>query len=118
MKARFITTVLLGMLTAGLILFSPFNSHPAPPDQNHRQPSVSDEVLKKEVFKILDMKCNVCHRKQNPFMVFKEKNISKRAKKIYQMVFIERRMPKGNEIQLTIEEYNKLKKWLLTQKIY
>ncbi len=51
-------------------------------------------------------------------MVFKEKNMSKRAPKIYQVVFVERRMPKGNEVRLTDEEYSKLKKWLLTQNIF
>jgi uncharacterized membrane protein len=43
--------------------------------------------------------------------------MSKRAKKIYTQVFVERRIPKGNEIGLTNREYNKLEKWLGAQKI-
>lgn len=74
--------------------------------------------LKKEALKILELKCNVCHKKQNPFMVFKEKNIEKRASKINQMVFIERRMPKGDEIKLSKEEYTQLKNWLASLNIY
>ena len=76
------------------------------------------DLLKKKVLAILETKCNVCHRKQNPLMVFKEKNMVKRAPKIYKQVFVDTNMPKGNEIQLTSEEYNTLKKWLLTQEIY
>lgn len=67
---------------------------------------------------MLDTKCNVCHRKQNPFMVFKEKNMEKRAPKIYQQVFIERRMPKGNETRLTPVEFTTLEKWLSTEQIF
>lgn len=51
-------------------------------------------------------------------MIFKEKNMEKRAKKIYQNVFVERSMPKGNEIRLTEEEYATLEKWLFTQEIF
>lgn len=76
------------------------------------------EELKKEALKILELKCNVCHKKQNPFMVFKEKNMEKRAPKINQMVFIERRMPKGDEIKLSKEEYTQLKNWLASLSIY
>lgn len=76
------------------------------------------EELKKEALKILELKCNFCHKKQNPFMVFKEKNMEKRASKINQMVFIERRMPKGGEIKLSKEEYTQLKNWLASLSIY
>lgn len=76
------------------------------------------EELKKDALQILELKCNVCHKKQNPFMVFKEKNMEKRAPKINQMVFIERRMPKGDEIKLSKEEYIQLKNWLASLSIY
>lgn len=76
------------------------------------------EELKKEALNILELKCNVCHKKQNPFMVFKEKNMERRASKINQMVFIERRMPKGDEIKLSKEEYTQLKNWLASLNIY
>ena len=74
--------------------------------------------LKFEAFEVLKTKCNVCHRKQNPFMVFNEKNMTKRARKIYQMVFVKRKMPKGDEITLTDREYTQLENWLLTQEIF
>lgn len=50
-------------------------------------------------------------------MIFKKRNMERRATKIYNAVFIEKRMPKGNKIKLTKIEYNTLKKWLLTQDI-
>lgn len=118
MKARLNTTLWLGVVTAALTLLSAFDT--TAEDTNERLPmlSASNEILKKQAFKILDTKCNVCHRKQNPLMVFKEKNMSKRAKKIYKMVFQERKMPKGNDIRLTNEEYDTLEKWLFTQQIF
>ena len=100
------------------ILVSAFKSIGEEAKSGNQNEHISNDQLKKAAFEILDTKCNICHRKQNPFMVFKEKNMTKRAKKIYQMVFIERRMPKGNETRLTNEEYHKLEKWLKTQEIY
>ncbi len=79
---------------------------------------IGEEDVKKQALKILQLKCNVCHKKQNPFMVFKEKNMEKRAPKINQMVFVERRMPKGNEIKLSKDEYTQLKNWLASLNIY
>ncbi|MEM0994926.1 MAG: hypothetical protein AAGI49_17980, partial [Bacteroidota bacterium] len=60
----------------------------------------SPDSLKIAVFKILDAKCNVCHRRQNPFKVFSLKNMNKHAAKIHQQVFVLRRMPKGGTIKL------------------
>ncbi|MEL6592899.1 MAG: hypothetical protein AAFP02_13295 [Bacteroidota bacterium] len=107
----------LGISIIGFILLSAFSpaSNLILNEQAH---AVVDDRLKQEALAILQAKCNVCHRKQNPFMVFKENNISKRAKNIYRMVFIEQKMPKGNEIKLTNEESITLKKWLLTQNIH
>ena len=118
MKVRLITTLWLGNITAVLILFSSFNTLGENTKQNHLKLSVANNMLKKQAFKILDTKCNVCHRKQNPLMIFKEKNMSKRAKNIYKMVFQEKKMPKGNDIRLTNEEYSTLEKWLFTQEIF
>ncbi|HCX20711.1 MAG: hypothetical protein CMB80_07690 [Flammeovirgaceae bacterium] len=73
------------------------------------------ETLKTQAYNILRHKCNGCHKKQNPFMVFSEKNMSKRSEKIYEQVFVKQRMPKGNEVKLTNEEYSLLKNWLLTE---
>jgi uncharacterized membrane protein len=71
------------------------------------------EKVKSKVYEILQVKCNSCHRKQNPFMIFSEKNMDKRAEKIYQQVIVQKRMPK--EGKLTNEEYNLIKEWLLTE---
>ena len=73
--------------------------------------------LKEAAFQILDTKCNVCHRKKNPFMVFTPKNMEKRISKIHKQVFVYKRMPKGNEIKLSSEEYETLKNWLESQSI-
>lgn len=75
-------------------------------------------MLKNKALRILEDKCNVCHRRQNPLMLFKDKNMEKRAIKIYNMVFVERRMPKGDEIRLTFAEYQILEEWLFTQNIF
>ena len=75
------------------------------------------EDLQQEAFQILNEKCNVCHRKKNPFMVFNQKNMKKRADRIFQAVFVEQRMPKGEDIRLSKEEYATLKSWLNTQNI-
>jgi uncharacterized membrane protein len=118
MKARLNKMVWLGTITAVLILFSFFDTQGEATKQSQIKISVAENTLKKQTLEILETKCNVCHRKQNPLMVFKEKNMSKRAKKIYKMVFQERKMPKGNDIQLTNEEYTTLEKWLFTQEIF
>ena len=108
-----------------LVLFSSialmsFRSSPAMESEIEEkiQSIGSSNSLKEDALHILETKCNVCHKKQNPFMVFKEKNMEKKAPKINQMVFIERRMPKGNEIKLTKEEYTQLKNWLASLNIY
>ncbi len=99
----------LGILTVGFILMTAFHQSSEIIQEDHSLLLDSDSGLKKDAFEILDTKCNVCHQKQNPFMVFNLKNMEKRAPKIYKMVFIERRMPKGNEIRIANEEYSTLK---------
>ncbi len=74
----------------------------------------NDNINKKSAFKILQTKCNVCHKKRNPFLIFKLKNMDKRAKRIYKQVFVKKRMPKGDEIKLTQKEYDVLETWLKT----
>ena len=116
MKLKTILLIWTGIMMALLIL-----ANQAMGDIKNESsfPSVaSNDALKKAAFNVLETKCNVCHRKQNPFMIFKEKNMEKRAPKIYQMVFVERKMPKGDEIRLTNEEYTTLEKWLFTQEIF
>lgn len=74
-----------------------------------------EDEVKTAAFKLLDAKCNVCHRRQNPFKIFSLKNMNKHAAKIHRQVFVLHRMPKGNEIKLTEKEYQLLEKWLETQ---
>lgn len=112
MKKQNIYTLLLGILTVILILLTSLNSNSSPIDptaKEDRMTSLSDEALL-----ILEKKCNTCHRKQNPFMVFNKKNMNRRVDKIYIAVFISKRMPKNNETPLSELEYNTLKRWAET----
>lgn len=106
----------MGAAMACLVLLPSFRT----PETNTRAAALYSptETLKKEAFQILETKCNVCHRKQNPFLVFNEKNMVKRAPKIYKVVFVEQRMPLGNALKLTNEEYTILENWLLTHQIF
>ena len=118
MKKRLHATLWLGVVIAGLILLSASNSTTEHANLDHKNLAIPQDQLQKKEFHILKTKCNVCHQRQNPFMIFREKNMSKRAKKIYQMVFLERKMPKGNDVRLSHEEYTALEKWLFTQEIF
>jgi len=68
-----------------------------------------------QVLKVLQRKCNVCHRKQNPRRVFTLDNMERLAPKIYRQVIVKKRMPKGNAQKLTAQEYTMLKNWLSAQ---
>lgn len=70
------------------------------------------EDLKQQAFSVLKNKCNTCHVKKNPFMIFTEKNMTKRAPRIKKQVFELNRMPKKNGVPLTQEEYITLKTWI------
>lgn len=91
-------------------------------NKNYKSYSEISTVLKKDIslkekaFKILKNKCNVCHKRKNPFMIFKLKNIDKRSKKIYNQVFVKKRMPKGTKIKLTTKEYETLLTWITSVK--
>jgi uncharacterized membrane protein len=111
------TVVWPGILITWLIINSSLSTAQETTKLQFEMTHISNEELKHSAFQILDTKCNVCHRKQNPFMLFKESNMTKKAKKIYQVVFIEQRMPKGKDVRLSKHEYLILKKWLKTQKI-
>jgi len=111
MKKQNTRILLAGIIVAALIILTAFRGNT---DANTSVIAPNDPLIK-EVFTILDTKCNSCHRKQNPFMVFKEKTLQRRASKIYKAVFIEKRMPKGTATNLSLEEYTKLESWLLTQ---
>lgn len=107
MKSILITTYFAGLLSSALIPYF---------DQSKEAEFqiMESEELKARAFEILDTKCNVCHRKKNPFMVFSLRNMEKRATKIKTQVFIKKRMPKGTEIKLSQAETDTLKKWINT----
>ncbi len=72
----------------------------------------SDEIA----FKILDNKCNVCHRKRNKRRIFTKENMHTWSNDIYKQVFVKKRMPKGKNIKLSSNEYQKLLTWISTTK--
>lgn len=76
----------------------------------------TQEYVKDKAYNILNTKCNTCHRRQNPFMVFSRRNMDRRAGKIYQQVFIEKKMPKGDEVELSTEEAETLLIWISSLK--
>lgn len=104
MKSRIVLQLLFFLLLPTLLVLSA-----------SAWPSEYETSLKEEAFAILEAKCNVCHRRQKPFMVFKLNNMDKRAPRIYQAVFVQKSMPKGEDIRLTTEEYDKLEEWLKTK---
>jgi uncharacterized membrane protein len=72
------------------------------------------DSIKEKAYTVLNNKCNICHRKQNPFKIFSLRNMDRYAQKIEEQVFILKRMPKGNEIKLTNFEKESLQNWLET----
>lgn len=70
---------------------------------------------KTPALEILKTRCNACHVKQNPAKVFTSANMNLLAADINEQVFIKKRMPRGNRVRLTLDEYNTLKNWLITQ---
>lgn len=73
-----------------------------------------EQNIKEEAFLILQTKCNVCHQKKNKRNVFTLENMDGYENKIYKQVFNWKRMPKGNEIELTPDERHKLKSWIIS----
>lgn len=98
-----------------------FTSHPVQGDGLLRQQRYDLSVnavtdLKSDAYEILKTKCNGCHRTRNPAKVFTADNMDRFSAEIYKQVFVKKRMPKGRENQLTLEEYERLKKWLSQNK--
>lgn len=107
MKTSSRTLRLLALLS-GCLFFLP-NVAERPPDP------VNDPDLSAAAYRILDLKCNSCHRKRNPFLIFRPKNIDRRADRIYRAVFVGKRMPKAGGEPLTPAESDTLKRWLQTK---
>ena len=117
MRKVITTLILLKILIPDSLLYSSFHQL-----ETLRQAAITHSYgnnpsndLAEEALNILKAKCNVCHRKQNPFKIFSQKNMKKHAPKIYEQVFVKKRMPKGDEIKLTEEEAQTLKEWLKSQ---
>lgn len=67
---------------------------------------------KEQAYSILQSKCNGCHANRNKRMVFTLGNMDGLSEKINQQVFIKKRMPRGNQIELSEHEKYKLKTWI------
>ena len=106
------TQTIIALAVAAIFLFS-FQYHSEEISAAQVWP-IEAFALKEEAFKVLQVKCNVCHQKRNPRKVFTESNMLDYATKIYEQVFVKRRMPKGSKIKLTQSELAKLKKWVTT----
>lgn len=100
---KYITALAIWIITGGT-----FASSKMPVEQvnAHRQ---EPEYA---ALKVLQIKCNVCHRRQNPFRVFTAENMNKNAPNIYEQVFVKKSMPKVGALPLTAAEQAALKKWL------
>ncbi len=113
MKKLLIHLFLIGLLVSNFQLFTAFKKSEINVDLAEQSfVRKADPEIKKEAFEILKSKCNVCHKRKNPFKIFSLKNMDRHAKKIYKQVFVYRRMPKGDSVKLTDEEYQTLKNWL------
>ena len=104
----------LCIYTAGLILQSTFTMATEKPNSKYLKVYSSEEILRKEAFEILDSKCNVCHRKQNPSWSSKKRICPRGQKKSIRWSLLNGECPW--ETISTNEEYEKLKKWLFTLK--
>ena len=110
MRTLFIPLFILGLLPA-YFQISPRHKglEPAVQTQQNRVVQDSELQLKQAACEVLKTKCNVCHRKKNPFRIFSLKNMDRHAPRIYKQVFIFKRMPKGDQIKLTDEDDQTLK---------
>jgi uncharacterized membrane protein len=99
-------------LLAGLTMLVVFWAYPAGSESVAYKAA---DDLKHQVLTILNNKCNVCHRTDNPGKVFTHENIETYSSQIYRQVFVKRRMPKGSLVKLTNEEETILRKWLQQQ---
>jgi len=97
----------LGLLMLCGLLLSNVTKEPPEPSSN--------DPVQEAAFRILEAKCNSCHRKRNPFMVFRAKKMDRRADRIYQAVFVQKRMPKAGGDPLTKAEADTLRQWLETK---
>ena len=119
MKKQYFPYLLIGLILSCANLFSATETPMASVNTLRLiAPDDPKPELKQAALEILRLKCNVCHKRQNPFKIFSFKNMDKHAPKIYQQVFVYQRMPKGDQIKLTDEESQMLKNWLKSKNIF
>jgi len=70
------------------------------------------DPIKQVAFKVLEAKCNGCHKIQKQDYVFTLDNMDTFASSIHKQVFVKKKMPKGPGNELSIDESAALKKWL------
>jgi uncharacterized membrane protein len=103
----------LALMIIALSSFTTFNG-PATAQTSDRATDPTEDA-KSAALKVLQLKCNTCHVRQNPSKVFTPSNMSKLAPKINEQVFVKKRMPRGK--RLTNEDYTTLQTWLNNQNI-
>lgn len=73
---------------------------------------LKQDSIKSEAFRILQVKCNVCHATKKKTEIFTYQNMDSLAEEINRQVFIKKKMPKGRKIKLTPEDEQQLKTWI------
>ncbi|WP_115462161.1 hypothetical protein [Winogradskyella aurantiaca] len=110
--------ILVGIIaTLVIITVDSYNSNGATNESIAQHSSIAlDKSCKEKAYKILESKCNICHRKRNRRRVFTKENMDKWANDIYKQVFIKKRMPRGKNVKLSPDEYQDLLTWITTTK--
>jgi len=85
---------ILSSLSLILLLLFTCNFLKTPLQASGPASTFGSDPIHSKALEVLEQRCNTCHRKQNPFRIFKEKNLEKYAPLIYQQVFELKRMPK------------------------
>lgn len=109
MKKPNSSLLVAGIIVTSILFQTAFSKEPLGTVISNLSPF--EDKLKREALEVLNTRCNSCHRKQNPFMIFTMKNMDRRINKINEQVFIKKRMPKGDN-ELSTEERVRLKNWI------
>ena len=99
------------LIVIALSSFTTFDASATPDTSVQSADPVKD--AKSAALKVLQLRCNTCHVRQNPGKVFTPSNMNTLASKINEQVFVKKRMPRGK--RLTNEEYTTLQTWLNNQ---
>ncbi len=103
--------------TLVIITEDSYNSNEATNESIAQHSSIDlDKSCKDKAYKILESKCNICHRKRNRRRVFTKENMDTWANDIYKQVFIKKRMPSGKKVKLSPDEYQDLLTWITNTK--